>query len=83
MNRADQIKLACVNAMERGLVTIDGVWDRERATAMLAIIQDRPKQKLPPSTKSDEIYRAVQEIISSLEDAEPEYVPKWAKQLVG
>ncbi len=82
MNRADQIKLSCVQALEKGLIPTDGGWNKKKAAALLTAIQDRPKHKLPISTQTDEVFDAILDILASLEDAEPKYVPKWAKQLM-
>ncbi len=82
MNRADQIRLSCVQAMEKGIVPITGGWNCENAAALLTAIQDRPRQSLPVSTQPKEVYDAILDILISLEGAEPIYVPKWAKQLL-
>ena len=82
MNRADQITLSCVHALEKGLIPTAGGWNKKKAAELLAAIQDRPKNHLPPSTQPGEVFEAIVDILATLEDAEPKYVPKWAMQLL-
>lgn len=82
MNRADQIKLSCVQAIEKGMVPLAGGWNRDKAAALLAAIRERAKPVLPVSTQPAEVYESILEILSDLEDAEPRYVPSWARQLL-
>ena len=82
MNREDQIRLTCVQAIEKGLVPLTGGWSREKAAALLTALKDRPKANLPASTQPTEVYDIILDILADLEDAEPRYVPKWAKALL-
>lgn len=39
MNRADQICLTCVQALEKGLIPVAGGWNKSKAAALLNAIQ--------------------------------------------
>lgn len=82
MNRSDQIRLSCVQALEKGFVPTTGGWSRSKANDLLAAIKERAKPALPVSTQPAEVYEAILDILVSLEDAEKKYVPKWAMQLL-
>lgn len=82
MNRADQILLSCVHALEKGLVSTAGGWNRDKAAALLTAMRERPKHGLPVSTQPAEVYEAILDILASLEDVEPRYVPNWANQML-
>ena len=82
MNRADQITLSCVQALEKGYIPTDGGWSKKKATDLLNVIKVRTRPALPISTQPDEVFAAILDILAGLEDAEPRYVPKWAKQLL-
>lgn len=82
MNRADQIRLSCVQALEKGFIPTKGGWSKKRAADLLGAIREHPKPVLPASTQPAEVYEAILDILVSLEDAEPKYVPKWAKELL-
>ena len=82
MNREDQIRLSCVQALEKGIVPAAGGWSREKAAALLERIVERPRNNLPVSTQPTEVFAAIFELLVSLEGAEPRYVPAWAKQLL-
>ena len=82
MNRADQITLSCVQALEKGFVPSSGGWSKKKAADLLDAMKVRAKPALPVSTQPDEVFAAILDILAGMEDAEPRYVPKWAKQLL-
>ena len=82
MNRADQIFLSSVQALEKGFVATNGGWNREKAAALLDAMKAHARPVLPISTQTDEVFIAILDILSSLEEAEPRYVPMWAKELL-
>lgn len=82
MNRADQICLTCVHALEKGLIPISGGWNKTKAAALLNAIQERPMHTLPVSTQPAEVFDAIVDILAGLEGAEPRYVPRWARELL-
>jgi hypothetical protein len=57
-------------------------WSKKKAAAMLDAIQARTRPALPVSTQPEEIFEAIVDILAGLEDAEPKYVPRWAKELL-
>jgi len=82
MNRADQICLSCVQALEKGLVPVAGGWSKSKAAALLNAISERTRPSLPVSTQPDEVFEAILDILAGLEGAELRYVPSWAKKLL-
>ncbi len=82
MNREDQIRLSCVQALERGIVPANGGWSKEKAAALLTRLMERPRNNLPVSTQPAEVFDAICDMLLSLEGAEPRYVPAWARQLL-
>ncbi len=82
MNRADQICLVCVQALEKGLIPAVGGWNKSKAAALLSAIQEKPIHTLPVSTQPAEVFEAIVDILAGLEGAEPRYVPRWAKELL-
>jgi hypothetical protein len=82
MNRTDQICLTCVQALEKGYIPASGGWSISKATSLLNAIQERHMHTLPISTQPAEVFEAIVDILAGLEDAEPRYVPRWARELL-
>ena len=82
MNRADQICLTCVQALEKGLIPISGGWNKSKAAALLSAMEERQTHALPVSTQPAEVFDAIVGILAGLEGAEPRYVPMWARELL-
>jgi hypothetical protein len=82
MNRADQICLTCVQALEKGLIPVAGGWNKSKAAALLSAIQARQMHTLPICTQPAEVFDAIVDILAGLEGAEPRYVPRWAREML-
>lgn len=82
MNRNDKIILASVQALEKGLIPVSAGWDAEKAFALYSAMQARTKSSLPDGASADDVHELIGDILVSLEDAEPKYVPKWARPLL-
>ncbi len=80
--KPDTLMLKCVQALEKGLIPPSPGWNEKKAHELFEAMSSRPKLALPANANSDTVYEIIHDILVSLEDAESEYVPKWAKPLL-
>ena len=70
-----------VQALEKDLIPPSNGWIVEKAHELLSAAAARPKLAFPPGVTEDMVYEVVREIFLQLDDAQEQYIPKWAKLL--
>ena len=78
----EQLKRLCAQALEKGLISLKGGWDEDKAEALYNAMAARQKPAMPKGVTVNDVYNVVRQILVLLEDTDDEYVPSWAKQLM-
>ncbi len=81
MKQTDEVMLKAIHVLEKGIIPPSRGWTVEKAGELIAAVADRPKLAFPPNITDEMVYEVIREVLMQLEDAEEQYVPKWAKLL--